>query len=102
MFQAASGSIHFQLEYAVITRGTIIEISIFKQSIIYIAYEASGDGSFENSLTTQGWSLVTNVGTIDTDCCTLTHIWKKFVSSSGLSVIKLPEIQINQFIFIFV
>jgi hypothetical protein len=93
------GSTLYQLEYQTITRGSVIEISVFKQSIIYIAYEASRRGSFESSLESEGWLLVTDQGKISTGCCTMTYIWKKYVTYNGLTIITLPSISVDDFVF---
>ena len=93
------GSIHFQLEYQIIKRGTVIEVSVFKQSIIYIAYEDNGKETFGNNLKIEGWSLVTSKGNIRTGCCSLTYIWKKFVSNTGLTILSIPEIPDDRFVF---
>ena len=93
------GSILYQLEYQTLTCSSVIEISVFKHSIIYIAYETTRRGKFESNLESERWSLATDEGQISTGCCTLTYIWKKYVTYNGLTIITLPSISVDDFVF---
>ena len=80
----------FQVPHKSISRGTIIELLVYQPSTIYIGHEGSRSGGFTTSLLSAGWELVTNKSPLRTGCCTLSNIWKKVVTSSGLTTISLP------------
>ena len=93
------GSLLFQLPYKGLSVGTEIDILVYKPSIIYIAYEDSTSGSYGRSLEYDGWSLVTNQGGTNTECCTLTYVWRKYVTLDSLTTISIPKILKTEFVF---
>ena len=81
----------FQVPHREIPLGTVIEILIYTPSIVYIAREKSRSGGFESSLPDDGWILVTDQGVVGSNLgFHYTNIWKKEVSSYGLTTLSLP------------
>ena len=80
----------FQVPHKSIRRGTVIELIVHQPSTIYIGHEGSRSGGFTTSLLSAGWELITNKSPLRTGCCTLSNIWKKVVTNSGLTTISLP------------
>ena len=93
------GTIFFQMPYQATFLGTVIEILIYKPSILYIAYEDSTSGSYGNSLRAAGWTLITDKGQTSTGCCTLNYVWRRYVLTDGLTTIAMPAMTKNKFVF---